>query len=603
MSDLLNSASLIMIPSGYKEDTVYSVVPSDGSGDLSFTRASNGTRVNSAGLVEVCPWNLQTYSEDFSNASWAKNNSPVMAYNVATAPNGTMTADSIQSNTASVYQSVSAPTLSVAPNSTVTLSIYIKKETSKTYFGGTFLYFTGGTTKLTYVLFDEVNGTINIVAPDQVSMVTSVESVGDWWRFIITGTDTGSNTSLDFSFYGTLSQNGTSLSTGIGSVRTIWGAQLNIGSTAKPYFPTTDRLNVPRLTYQNGGGGCPSLLLEKQSTNLALYSEQFDDAAWTKARSTITANATTSPDGTTNADKFIENTANDSHAVLSAISNTSGQQYTVTIYAKAGERNWFLIYVGGGPAQGKFFNLSNGTLGSVLGNAPNDSSIIDAGNGWYRCSITYTATDASSDVTFQLATSDGTNVYTGNGTSGLFVWGIQVEQSSYPTSYIPTTSSSATRVADACFKNGITSLIGQSEGTLFAEFIFNSATFPTMVIFLTTNSSFANAVYIQTFSSDGLSFQVWSGVVNQVSINTTGLTNGQKVKVAVGYKANDFVIYINGVQKGTDTSGSLPASLNNLEIGTYLEGGSPYTYAQSINQAAVFKTRLTNAELASLTTI
>jgi hypothetical protein len=88
-----------------------------------------------------------------------------------------------------------------------------------------------------------------------------------------------------------------------------------------------------------------------------------------------------------------------------------------------------------------------------------------------------------------------------------------------------------------------------------------------------------------------------------VSINTSGLTNGQKIKVAVGYKANDFVIYINGVQKGTDTSGSLPPSLNNLEIGTYLEGGSPFTYAQSINQAVVFKTRLTNAELASLTTI
>ena len=93
MSTLLEQASLVMIPSGYKEDVVYSQIPTSGAGDLSFTRASNGTRINSAGLVEVCPWNLQTYSEDFSNASWAKNNSPVMSYNVATAPNGTMTAD------------------------------------------------------------------------------------------------------------------------------------------------------------------------------------------------------------------------------------------------------------------------------------------------------------------------------------------------------------------------------------------------------------------------------------------------------------------------------------------------------------------------------
>ena len=577
MSDLLNSASLVMIPSGYKEDVVYSEVPTNGNGDLTLTRASNGTRVNSAGLVEVCPWNLLQQSESIGTSPWTTPN--VSVTSGQTDPNGGSTAFL-------VVESTDGGSLRQAITQTGQLCYSIV------------LKYSSGTNKKASLFCTDANqqagfdlefGTVAYVS----GSTATIESLGNgWYKCAMTFTPSTASTLILFPNY----------ESGVGGVF-AWHPQLNIGSTAKPYFPTTDRLNVPRLTYQNGGGGCPSLLLEKQSTNLALYSEQFDDASWTKARATITANATTSPDGTTNADKFIENTANDSHAVLSAISNTSGQQYTVAIYAKAGERNWFLIYVGGGPAQGKFFNLSNGTLGSVLGNAPNDSSIIDAGNGWYRCSITYTATDASSDVTFQLATSDGTNVYTGNGTSGLFVWGIQVEQSSYPTSYIPTTSSSATRVADACFKNGITSLIGQSEGTLFAEFIFNSATFPTMVIFLTTNSSFANAVYIQTFSSDGLSFQVWSGVVNQVSINTTGLTNGQKVKVAVGYKANDFVIYINGVQKGTDTSGSLPASLNNLEIGTYLEGGSPYTYAQSINQAAVFKTRLTNAELASLTTI
>jgi len=81
MSDLLNSASLVMIPSGYKEDVVYSQIPTDGSGDLSFTRASNGTRVNSAGLVEVVPWNLALQSETFDNASWVKSNSTITANN------------------------------------------------------------------------------------------------------------------------------------------------------------------------------------------------------------------------------------------------------------------------------------------------------------------------------------------------------------------------------------------------------------------------------------------------------------------------------------------------------------------------------------------
>ena len=92
MSDLLNSASLVMIPSGYKEDVVYSQIPTSGAGDLSFTRASNGTRVNSAGLVEVVPWNLVEYSEQFDNAYWGKTDSSITA-NSATAPNGTTTAD------------------------------------------------------------------------------------------------------------------------------------------------------------------------------------------------------------------------------------------------------------------------------------------------------------------------------------------------------------------------------------------------------------------------------------------------------------------------------------------------------------------------------
>jgi len=98
----------------------------------------------------------------------------------------------------------------------------------------------------------------------------------------------------------------TTSSTGTRSVF-VWGAQLNIGSTAKPYFPTTDRLDVPRLTYQNGGGGCPSLLLEKQSTNILSYSEQFENAYWGTLNSTITPNNIISPDGTQNADKFVEN--------------------------------------------------------------------------------------------------------------------------------------------------------------------------------------------------------------------------------------------------------------------------------------------------------
>ena len=98
MSTLLEQASLVLIPSGYKEDTVYSVIPSNGSGDMSFTRASDGTRINSDGLVEVCPWDLFTYSEQFQNANWLSggNGKPTMTDNFAEAPNGTFTASKME---------------------------------------------------------------------------------------------------------------------------------------------------------------------------------------------------------------------------------------------------------------------------------------------------------------------------------------------------------------------------------------------------------------------------------------------------------------------------------------------------------------------------
>ena len=120
MSNLLEQASLVMIPSGYKEDVVYSEIPINGAGDLAFTRASNGTRINSQGLVEVVPWNLLQESETFSNAVWTKQDSSITA-NATTAPNGTLTADKLVENTSTSAHSVwQANNL---PNQTYTLSL------------------------------------------------------------------------------------------------------------------------------------------------------------------------------------------------------------------------------------------------------------------------------------------------------------------------------------------------------------------------------------------------------------------------------------------------------------------------------------------------
>jgi hypothetical protein len=554
MSDLLNSASLVVIPSGYKEDTVYSVVPSDGSGDLSFTRASNGTRINSAGLVEVTPWNDLTYSEDFTNAVWTKITATVTA-NSTTAPNGTNTATKFESTGSGV------PQLSRGITGTNTISIYAKAGNISS-----FRMWIGSE-----VIFDLSTGTVT-------AGTATMENVGNgWYRCIISATTAGS-------------VNPYFVSTASGQFVYVWGAQLNIGSTAKPYFPTTDRLNVPRLTYQNGGGGCPSLLLEKQSTNLALWSEDFTNAVWSKSDFTISANQIVSPDGTQNADKIIANSNNAAHAFYQGV--TVGT-YTFSIYAKAGEESVFSMWLDDFGKRA-IFDLSNGTI--TNSNVTN-ANITSVGNGWYRCDV------YDNSLTSYIAIyGRSANAYIGNGTDGFYLWGAQAEAGSYPTSYIPTTSASATRVADACFKTGISSLIGQTEGTMFVEgstvgiesiksnlfgALEKTSSGATIRIFYDGNS---NTILGDVYTGSAFSAQMIGGLIPV----------GQTFKCALAYKNNDFALAVNGVVVATDTSGSVPAT-DDLKINTSLYNNLDAGVKQS--QLALFKTRLTNAELVSLTTI
>jgi len=184
-------------------------------------------------LVEEARTNLVTYSEDISQ--YAKVNSPTITTDIATAPDGTETVDGIQDASGGAFRRAKMFEGSVTANSTHTGSLFVKKETSETNYGGITLNFTGGTSKVCYGIIDAVNGTIT--APSSGNTITptfTTTEVGDFWRFSITATDTGSNTQLEFGVYGTLSTNGTTVGSGAGSVRRIWGAQLEAGS-----FPTS----------------------------------------------------------------------------------------------------------------------------------------------------------------------------------------------------------------------------------------------------------------------------------------------------------------------------------------------------------------------------
>ena len=210
--------------------------------------------------------------------------------------------------------------------------------------------------------------------------------------------------------------------------------------------------NVPRLDYTNSS--CPSLLVEPQRTNLFTYSEQFDDAVWSKTFTNITANATTSPDGTANADKLTASTTGTDRR-LQKTGTLSAGTYTTSIFVKASELNVFRMYAVDFSSQATFTLTGNGSVSNQIGSAT--SIIENYVNGWYRCSMTLAFGGGSTQVMyFNLGNALGGQVI--NAGEGLFVWGAQLEAGSYATSYIPTVASAVTRNADVISKTGLTGI-------------------------------------------------------------------------------------------------------------------------------------------------
>jgi hypothetical protein len=189
-------------------------------------------------LLEPQRTNLLLQSQDISSASWTKGNSPTITTNIATAPDGTVSADGIQSVTGGLYRNI-RQAFAVAANSTVTGSVFVKKETSETAFGGLGIVFSGSTNKTCYTIFNAVTGT-GLIASSTLTGTIKVNDYGNYWRLEVTTTDNGSNTSIALSYESTMSTNGTTLNPGAGSVRTLWGFQLEIGASyATSYIPTT----------------------------------------------------------------------------------------------------------------------------------------------------------------------------------------------------------------------------------------------------------------------------------------------------------------------------------------------------------------------------
>jgi hypothetical protein len=182
-------------------------------------------------------------------------------------------------------------------------------------------------------------------------------------------------------------------------------------------------------------------VIRSATTNLLLRSEEFDNASWVKTRSSVSANAATAPNGTSSADRLVEDSsASTTHFIDALLTATAGQAYTHSVYAKADGRNWIALQgFNGASNPTAFFDVSTGSVGSTSNGAT--ASIAAVGNGWFRCVMTYTVNSGTATTgTLYLASANNVASYTGDGTSGIFLWGAQLEVGSTVGPYIPTTS-------------------------------------------------------------------------------------------------------------------------------------------------------------------
>ena len=544
MANLLDRASVVLTPTAYNNGEVLCVKPDDGSGDFQFSRNSAATRFNSQGLVEdvqIISGN-KVINGDFSNGStgWTIENTWTIGDGVANGNGASGSGEELK-------------------QSGVLIS--------------------GRTYSATYEVKNYVSGTVRTERP-----LGSIRSANGVYTEILTA-----QTLIKFR-----------------------GNNFNGSITNVVFKEITNDTNLPRINYEgfsyDGSGniipdsGCGSWLFEPQSTNLITQSEALSTMQF---QSVVTDNNLISPTGDINASLVVENTATNIHGIrkTSVIpTNASATTYTISVFAKKKERQYiqFGFNAEFAATNSSGFDLENGT---TLGNA-STHKIVDFGNGWYKCSFTASITQTTGGFNFvniAIGTSINSFFYAGDGTSGLYMFGYQVEQQSSATSYIPTDGSQKTRNKDVCTNGGSVSTINSTEGVLYAEIaalveVDNARRFITL-----NDGSASNGVVLRYEATGVINARYQIGGVAQCSISfATTITNTHKV--AFKYAENDFALWVDGVEVGIDDVGSVLGS-NTINSIDFDHGGGAFPFFGKTKCLAVWKEALTDTELQELTTI
>ena len=570
---IYDKASLVLIPSGTKTSKVYSQKPTNGDGDFTFSRSTAATRVNASGNIEKETSNLLLRSNNFGN-TW--NNINTTETSGQSGYDGSSDAWRINLNSGTATKLI---TQSITALSGVyTASFYAKAGTHSIVQIGT------SAQSNIFVSFDLSDGSVGSLSANAIS-AKATDVGGSWYRIEVAFLSSNAN-GVSIAAVDSLSATRFQSTSSTGDFY-IQDAQLEQGLVARSYNETTTSAfeggitdNVPRLDY-SGGATCPSILLEGQRTNLVTHSEYFGDSSWSKtsagggSNAVVTDNYGVSPEGLQNAARLQLN--------LNGGTSASDISYIAYYYAATGVATTNSVYMK---------SLSGTTNVRIRCGSTFES--VDVTTDWQRFDVT----DSSTSDRFQVLIYGGIN----SDTADLLIWGAQGEAGSYATSYIPTYGSAVTRNVDSCSKTGVSSLIGQTEGTLFAEFEIKSTNTDNFnrIIAIGDGTSNNRIMIFANNDEKPRAFISDSGATQVSIIGNTSILGGTH-KIAFAYKANDFVLYMDGVSLGTDTSGSVP-SLSNIYLAS-AEDSNIRPIEGGLKQALVFKTRLTNAELADLTTL
>jgi hypothetical protein len=359
--------------------------------------------------------------------------------------------------------------------------------------------------------------------------------------------------------------------------------------------------NIARVDFADNVNG--ALLLEPQSTNLVTYSQDFDNTYWTKSRVVLTSGQL-SPSNDTNAFKIFNEAVTATHFLnINNLAVTSGVDYTFSIFAKKDENNFITIILQGagwlGSSQQVSFNLQNGTFDYADSGLTFSSVLLK--NGFYRIKIKNET--AATSVNFRIYTSDTVNnvsSYLGDGVSGVYIYGAQVEESSVATSYIPTSGSTVTRLADLVSNTGISDFIGQTEGTIFLNAKLSVLNDNNQQILLISDGLSQNRIRILSASGSRLRvlFQLGAGAATFGFVYFKNYTDFSNVKIAISYKSGDTKIFIDG---GLVNSLSNTFTISNSLIDSSISSNG--IDKGLFNSFQLYNTALTDSELTQLTTI